>query len=55
MKVPMIVYKYSTKTDVFKLSVTVFDKDVKTKRGILCQTSKLFDPLGLYLTVTVRS
>ena len=51
----LLGYKYSTKTDVFKLSGTVFDKDAKTKRGISCQTSKLFDPLGLYLPVTVRS
>ena len=43
----LLGYKYSTKTDVFKLSGIVFDKDAKTKRGILCQTSKLFDPLGL--------
>ena len=51
----LLGYKYSTKTDVFKLSGTVFDKDAKTKRGILCQTSKLFEPLGLYLPLTVRS
>ena len=51
----LLGYKYSTKTDVFKLSGTVFDRDAKTKRGILCQTSKLFDPFGLNLPVTVRS
>ena len=51
----LLGYKYSTKTDVFKLSGTVFDKDAKTKRGILCQSTKLFDPHGLYLPVTVRS
>ena len=51
----LLGYKYSTKTDVVKLSGTVFDKDTKKKRGILYQTSKLFDPSGLYLPVTVRS
>ena len=51
----LLGYTYSTKTNVFKMSGTVFDKDAKTKRGILCQTSKLFDPLSLYLPVTVRS
>ena len=30
-------------------------KTRRQKRGILCQTSKLLDPLGLYLPVTVRS
>ena len=40
----LLGYKYSTKTDVVKLCGAVFDKDTKKKRGILSQTSKLFDP-----------
>ena len=47
-------YKYSTVNDTIQLSDSHIDFDVKTKRGILSQTSKVFDPLSLYLNVTVR-
>ena len=47
-------YKYSTLNDTIQLSDAHIDFDVKTKRGILSQTSKMFDPLSLCLPVTVR-
>ena len=46
--------KYSTLNDTIQLFDSHIDFDVKTKRGILSQTSKLFDPLSLRLPVTVR-
>ena len=47
-------YKYSTLNDTIQLSGSHIDFDVKTKRGILSQTSKVFDPLSICLPVTVR-
>ena len=47
-------YKYSTLNDTIQLSDSHVDFDVKTKRGILSQTSKVFDPLSLCLPVTNR-
>ena len=47
-------YKYSTLNDTIQFSDAHTDFDVKTKRGILSQTSKMFDPLSLCLPVTVR-
>ena len=48
-------YKYSTDRDSVYLSPCSLDKNAKTKREILCYTSKIFDPIGLCLPVTVRS
>ena len=45
---------HSTLNDTIQLSDAHIDFDVKTKRGILSQTSKMFDPLSLCLPVTVR-
>ena len=47
-------YKYSTLNDTIQISNPHIDHNVKTKRGILSQTSKVFDPLSLCLPVTVR-
>ena len=48
-------YKYSTSNDIIQLTERCIDGKVKTKRGILSEASKNFDPLGLCLLVTVRS
>ena len=47
-------YKHSTLNDTIQLSDSHVYFDVKTKRGIFSQTSKVFDPLSLCLPVTVR-
>ena len=51
----MLGYNYSTSSDTLHLSKTCLDVNANTKRKILSETSKLFDPLGLYLPVTIRS
>ena len=47
-------YKYSTSKDTLQLSDVLIDPLAKTKRSVLSQTSKVFDPLSLCLPVTVR-
>ena len=47
-------YKYLVKEDAIQLSDCSLDPNANTKRGILSQISKVFDPLGLTLPVTAR-
>ena len=47
-------YKYSTLEDTLQISGSPIDQSVNTKRGILGQTARVFDPLSLCLPVTIR-
>ena len=47
-------YLYDYQKDCLKLSPTKCEHEANTKRKILSGTSKLFDPLGMALPVTVR-
>ena len=47
-------YKYSTLEDTLQISGSPIDLSVNTKRGILAQTARVFDPLSLCLPVTIR-
>ena len=47
-------YLYSPVSDVIKLNEAEIDETVNSKRGVLSQTAKVFDPLGLAAPVTVR-
>lgn len=46
-------YRYDVCSDVMYLNFASFDSEAHTKRGILSQISKQFDPLGLFLPVTI--
>ena len=47
-------YLYSPVSDIIKLNEAEIDETVNSKRGVLSQTAKVFDPLGLAAPVTVR-
>ncbi|CAL4128735.1 unnamed protein product, partial [Meganyctiphanes norvegica] len=47
-------YKYSTINDTLHISCSFLDSNANSKRGILSQTAKIFDPLSLAAPVTVR-
>ena len=47
-------YRYNIEKDVLKLAPCSVDPEANTKRKILSQTSKVFDPLNLVLPVTIR-
>lgn len=47
--------KYNPKLDTLKISNTEIDNSVDSKRGVLSQTAKVFDPLSLCIPVTVRA
>ena len=47
-------YKYSPSRDVMKLSNCKLDANANTKRTILSQTSKVFDPLSFVAPVSIR-
>ena len=47
-------YRYNTMNDTVSLANFELDINANTKRTILAQTSKIFDPLSLFLPVTIR-
>ena len=47
-------YKYNINLDTLKIASCKIDPEANTKRTILSQTSKIFDPLNLVLPVTIR-
>ena len=47
-------YKYNPNSDELSIAYNKCDSSVKTKRGMLAESSKIFDPLSLCLPVTVR-
>ena len=48
-------YKYDPKTDILQISNMEVDQSVKTKRGVLSQTARVFELLSLCTPVTVRA
>ena len=50
----MLGYYYSPQRDSVRLTPTVIDTKVCTKRSILSQISKIYDPLSLLLPVTIQ-
>ena len=48
-------YRYSPDSDQLQLHYVVMDSNANTKRKILSESSKIFDPLSLTGPVTVRS
>ena len=46
--------KYFMESDCVQLSDSTLDPSTNTKRSILSQISKVFDPLGLFLPVTTK-
>ena len=47
-------YHYNTNLDYLKISNDSVDRTVKTKRGVLFQLSRVFDPLSFTMPITVR-
>ena len=47
-------YKYSPSQDIMTISHVNLDDKANSKRKILSESSKVFDPLGLSSPVTVR-
>ena len=47
-------YRYDADNDIIKLSKSKLDPIAKSKRAVLSQTSKIFDPLSICAPVTVR-
>lgn len=48
-------YRYSPLTEELFVPHTECDANASSKRSILSETAKVFDPLSLYLPVTIRS
>ena len=48
-------YRYSPTQDFIKIAEREIDQEAGTKRTILSEASKIFDPLSLCLPVTIRS
>ena len=47
-------YRYNVNKDTLSFAPCKIDSEANTKRKVLSQTSKLFDPLNLALPVTIR-
>ena len=47
-------YKYNVNKDSLSIAPCKIDLEINTKRKVLSQTSKLFDPLSFALPVTIR-
>ena len=48
-------YKYKPKRATLQISNMEMNQSVKTKRGVLSQTARVFDPLSFCVPVTVRA
>ena len=48
-------YRYSSTQDIIKLAEIKLDPNANTKRSILSESSRVFDPLSLTAPVTVRA
>ena len=48
-------YNYDPNKDLLNITTSSIDKGDKTKRSILAQSAKVFDPLSLYAPITVKS
>ena len=48
-------YKYNPKRDTLQISNMEVNQNVKTKRGVLSQTARVFDSLSFYTPVMVRA
>ena len=46
--------KYFMESDCVQLSDSTLDPSTNTKRSILSQISKVFDPFGLFMPVTTK-
>ena len=47
-------YKYNVKQDTLSIAPCKLDSEANTKRKVLSQTSKLFDPINFALPITIR-
>ena len=47
-------YRYNVNADTLSLAHCKIDQEANTKRKVLSQTSKLFDPLNFALPITIR-
>ena len=47
-------YNYYPLTDEMQLATYSFDSIINTKRGVLSQIAKVYDPVGIFLPVTIR-
>lgn len=47
-------YMYNSTEDTMKVANFKLEAKADTKRKVLAQTSKIFDPLGMFLPITVR-
>ena len=50
----VLYYHYNTNLNYFKISNDSVDRTVKTKRGVLSQLYRVFDPLSFTMPITVR-
>ena len=51
----VLEYNYDPNKDLLNITSSSIDNGAKTKRSILAQTAKDFDPLSLYALITVKS
>ena len=51
----VVGYNYVPNKDLLNITSCSIDKGAKTKRSILVQSAKVFDPLSLYAPITIKS